>query len=245
MGPRRLPPRHEITTALGIEAHPRSKRENSTAGRPPRSIDLIGRAASIPDTRDRDELPKSVFADRVVWDFESLGAGPPFEADRDMLMEGGRTAFAEWQATHHAITNHQIHVDGDVATLRAHIHAQHWLAPDVAAPQRNTMVGRRILRRRSRANAGWLAPAQGTPHTHVSGASRTAHRRRADRRILTLTPKRAPANGSCRRCDVTVHPALPEVEPCRAPAPKIYEGLRRQSRPECPSPGVPRRAAPF
>jgi 3-phenylpropionate/cinnamic acid dioxygenase small subunit len=100
-------------------------------------VELLARYASIPDTRDWDELPKSVFADRVVWDFESLGAEPAFEVDRDMLMARVRTAFAEWQATHHSITNHQVSIDGDVAVIRAHIHAQHWLAPDVAVPQRN------------------------------------------------------------------------------------------------------------
>ena len=41
--------------------------------------------------------------------------------------------FAGWTATHHAITNHRIAIDGDRATIRAHIRAEHWAPPEVAA----------------------------------------------------------------------------------------------------------------
>jgi hypothetical protein len=100
-------------------------------------VELLARYASIADTRDFDELPRTVFTDRVVCDFESTGAGAPFEIERDAYMEILREVFAEWPATHHAITNHQIRVDGDVATIRAHVQAQHWLSPDAASPGRN------------------------------------------------------------------------------------------------------------
>ena len=42
-------------------------------------------------------------------------------------------AFAGWTATHHSITNHQIAVDGDRATIRAHVRAEHWAPSEVAA----------------------------------------------------------------------------------------------------------------
>jgi hypothetical protein len=100
-------------------------------------VELLARYASIADTRDFDELPKTVFTDRVIWDFESVGAGPPIEIERDVFMQQLRTFFADWQATHHSITNHRVRVDGDVASIRAHIHAQHWLPPDVAPQHRN------------------------------------------------------------------------------------------------------------
>jgi hypothetical protein len=38
---------------------------------------------------------------------------------------------------HHAVTNHRIEIDGDVASIRAHIQAQHWLPPDLAVPDHN------------------------------------------------------------------------------------------------------------
>ena len=100
-------------------------------------IELLARYASIPDTRDFDELPETVFTDRVTWDFESVGAGPPIEMERDAFMQQLRKFFRGWQATHHAITNHRVRIDGDVASIRAHIYAQHWLAPDAAPQQHN------------------------------------------------------------------------------------------------------------
>jgi hypothetical protein len=98
---------------------------------------LLARYATIPDTRDFDELPETVFTDRVSWDFESVGAGPPIEMDRGAFMQKLRGFFAGWQATHHAITNHRVRVDGDVASIRAHIQAQHWLPPEAAPQHRN------------------------------------------------------------------------------------------------------------
>jgi hypothetical protein len=100
-------------------------------------VELLARYASIADTKDFDELPETVFTDRVVVDFESVGAGPPTEIERDEFMQLLRAFFADWQATHHSITNHRVSIDGDVASIRAHVHAQHWLAPEVAPPPRN------------------------------------------------------------------------------------------------------------
>jgi hypothetical protein len=100
-------------------------------------VELMARYASIADTKDFDELPPTVLADRVWCDFESVGGGPAGEVERDAFVAGVRTFFAGWQATHHAITNHRIRVDGDVATIRAHVHAEHWLPPDDARPHRN------------------------------------------------------------------------------------------------------------
>jgi hypothetical protein len=59
------------------------------------------------------------------------------EIEREVLIDQLRAFFAQWQATHHAITNHRISVDGDVATIRAHIHARHWLPSDAAPPHHN------------------------------------------------------------------------------------------------------------
>jgi hypothetical protein len=97
-------------------------------------VELLARYASIADTRDFDELPKTVFTDRVLVDFESVGSGPASEVERDAFMQQLRAFFADWQATHHSITNHRVRVDGDTASIRAHIHAQHWLPPE-KAPQ--------------------------------------------------------------------------------------------------------------
>ena len=100
-------------------------------------VELMARYASIADTRDFDDLPKSVFTDRVTCDFESVGAGPPTEVERDAFARQLRAFFAGWHATHHSITNHRVDVSGDAARIRAHVHAQHWLAADEMPPPHN------------------------------------------------------------------------------------------------------------
>jgi hypothetical protein len=83
------------------------------------------------DTKDWDALPRSVFCDEFTSDFSSLGA-PVAVVSRELWCRQSERAFAAWSATHHAITNHRIAVDGDSATIRAHVRAEHWLAPDVS-----------------------------------------------------------------------------------------------------------------
>ena len=79
----------------------------------------------MPDTRDWDALPRSVFCDQIVCDFSSLGT-PATTFSRDEWCRRMKVVFAEWEATHHSITNHRIAVDGNRATIRAHVRAEHW-----------------------------------------------------------------------------------------------------------------------
>ena len=95
-------------------------------------VELMGRYANMPDTRNWDELPPSVLCDEFTCDFSSLGT-PVMTLSRDAWCEASRQAFAGWTATHHSITNHLIAVDGDRATIRAHVRAEHWAPPAVAA----------------------------------------------------------------------------------------------------------------
>jgi hypothetical protein len=94
-------------------------------------VELMGRYARMADTADWDELPRSVFCDDFTSDFSSLGA-PVATVSRERWCQQSKRAFAVWTATHHAITNHQIAIDGDDATVRAHVRAEHWAAPEVA-----------------------------------------------------------------------------------------------------------------
>ena len=50
-----------------------------------------------------------------------------------LALSTAKLAFAGWTATHHAITNHRIDVDGDRATIRVHVRAEHWAPAEVAA----------------------------------------------------------------------------------------------------------------
>ena len=95
-------------------------------------VELMSRYASMADTKNWDPLPRSVLCDEFASDFSSLGT-PATTITRDAWCDGARQAFAVWTATHHSITNHRIVVDGDRATIRAHVRAEHWVPPDVAA----------------------------------------------------------------------------------------------------------------
>jgi len=106
-------------------------------------LELLARYASIPDTNDWVELPTTVFTDEILWDFESLNGEPARVVSRSVVMSELAAGFAAFEATHHATTNHIVTVDGDVATIRAHIRAEHWLRRDLvpSGDNRWTVVG--------------------------------------------------------------------------------------------------------
>lgn len=95
-------------------------------------VELMSRYANMPDTREWDQLPRSVFCDEFTADFSSLGT-PATTISRDDWCQLMKVVFAGWTATHHSITNHRIAIDGDRATIRTHIRAEHWAPPEVAA----------------------------------------------------------------------------------------------------------------
>jgi len=95
-------------------------------------VELMSRYANMPDTGDWVELPRTVLCDEFTADFSSLGI-PVTTFRRDDWCRQSAQAFAGWTATHHSITNHRIAVDGDRATIRAHVRAEHWAPPAVAA----------------------------------------------------------------------------------------------------------------
>jgi SnoaL-like domain len=95
-------------------------------------VELMSRYATMADTEDWDELPRSVLCDELTTDFSSLGV-PVTTLSREAWCRQSQQVFAGWSATHHAITNHRITIDGDRATIRAHVRAEHWAPPEVAA----------------------------------------------------------------------------------------------------------------
>lgn len=91
-------------------------------------LELLARYMSMPDTKDWDELPSTVFTDPVIWDFRSLSGVAPTTVPRAELTGRLRVAFAGFEATHHAATSPIITIDGDRAHIRAHLRAEQWLA---------------------------------------------------------------------------------------------------------------------
>lgn len=106
-------------------------------------IELLGRYADIADLKEFTELPGLVFTDPLTLDFGSVADIPPMTVPLGDYLETLRTAFAPYTATHHAITGHVIKVDGDSATIHAHVRAEHWVPDELAGdgPRRWLVVG--------------------------------------------------------------------------------------------------------
>ncbi|MFE6030670.1 nuclear transport factor 2 family protein [Streptomyces niveus] len=95
-------------------------------------IELFGRYADIADTKNFDQLPPLVHADPFTMDFESVTGMPPLETPLPDYVAALRGSFEPFVATYHSITGHVVTVNGDHATARAHVRAEHWF-PDEAA----------------------------------------------------------------------------------------------------------------
>ncbi len=106
-------------------------------------IELLGRYADVSDQKSYTWLPRLVFTDPITLDFESLAGIPPMTVPLGDYLEVLRGSFAPYTATHHAITGHVVEIDGDRATIHAHVRAEHWIPADRAGagPDRWLVVG--------------------------------------------------------------------------------------------------------
>ncbi|MBT2410064.1 nuclear transport factor 2 family protein [Streptomyces sp. ISL-12] len=106
-------------------------------------VELLSRYADIADMKEYDKLPGLVFTDPLTLDFSSVADIPPMTTPLARYVEILRGSFAPFAATHHAITGHVITVDGDTATIHAHVRAEHWVPRELAGtgPDRWLVVG--------------------------------------------------------------------------------------------------------
>jgi SnoaL-like domain len=106
-------------------------------------VELLSRYADIADLKQFTELPALVFTDPLTLDFSSVADMPPMTVPLGDYVETLRGAFAPYAATHHAITGHVVDIDGDAATIHAHVRAEHWLPAGLAGdgPNRWLVVG--------------------------------------------------------------------------------------------------------
>ena len=106
-------------------------------------FELMSRYADIADLKEFTELPSLVFTDPLTLDFESVAGIPPTTTPLAGYIEILRASFAPYTATHHAITDHVVDIDGDRATIHAHVRAEHWLSDELAGggPNRWLVVG--------------------------------------------------------------------------------------------------------
>ncbi|WP_432990565.1 nuclear transport factor 2 family protein [Dactylosporangium sp. CA-233914] len=106
-------------------------------------IELLSRYADIADLKEFTELPGLVLTDPVTLDFSSVADIPPMVTPLSEYVGILRGSFEPYTATHHAITGHVINIDGDTATIHAHVRAEHWVPDELAngGPNRWLVVG--------------------------------------------------------------------------------------------------------
>lgn len=102
--------------------------------------DLIHRYAFGLDHEDWD-LWRSVFADEVTMDMSDYQPEPPPRpAPVDRIVANARVMFAGLERSQHFMGSHRFAIDGDTATITAHMRAEHWLQTGQGS-DRYTMFG--------------------------------------------------------------------------------------------------------
>ena len=103
-------------------------------------MDLIHRYAFGLDHEDW-ELWRSVFADEVTMDMSDYQPEPPpRRAPADLVVANARVLFAGLERSQHFLGSHRFAIDGDTATITAHMRAEHWLHTGQGS-DRYTMFG--------------------------------------------------------------------------------------------------------
>lgn len=103
------------------------------------------------DTHDWDSLRTDVFTADAVTD---LGGGG--QRGIDEIVDRVSTALSVFDVTQHQVATHQIRIDGDTATGRCYLHAQHVRrdANDDGSDE-NLLIGARYEDNYVRTDAGW------------------------------------------------------------------------------------------
>lgn len=110
-------------------------------------IDVLGRYCWALDTKDFEQLREVFVPDATA----RLGGSD--QAGIDEIIERVSTALSRFEASQHLIGTYQITVDGDSATSRAHLQAQHIWPP--GHEHRHLMVGGKYEDELVRTAEGW------------------------------------------------------------------------------------------
>lgn len=81
------------------------------------------------DTRDF-ELLRSVFTEEIAMDFEEYSGQPATVLKADDWVAGCKVLFTGLDATQHVMTNPMVDINGDEATCRMYMKAEHFLQND-------------------------------------------------------------------------------------------------------------------
>jgi SnoaL-like domain len=129
-------------------------------------IDTVSRIGFAADLREWDAC-RACFADEVRVDYTSLNGGEPATVRSADLVDGWSRVFAGFDVTQHAITNHDVAVDGDRAVCRSHFVARHLIRDAAAGGFWN--LGGHYRHELARTPAGWKVTAMTMTWTWEEG----------------------------------------------------------------------------
>ena len=144
-----------------------------------------GYAAGV-DGRDW-ALLRSIFTDRVTFDYSSLTGQPAVELAADDWVAGIKPMFTALEATQHSMTNPRVTVDDedpDAAIVTMYLQAEHVL--DAGDPSAWFTVGGYYSNRVVRTGGRWL----------LCGVTLTIRWQRGRPDVLTIAAERGRSDGS-------------------------------------------------
>ncbi len=147
---------------------------------------LCYRYAAGVDGRDW-ALLRSIFTDRVTFDYSSLTGRAPVELPADDWVAGIKPMFTALSATQHSMTNPRVTINGDepdTAVVHMYLQAEHVLDPD--DPSAWFTVGGYYSNRVVRTEGRWL----------LCGVTLTVRWRRGRPDVLAIAAERGRAGSA-------------------------------------------------
>ena len=129
------------------------------------------------DTKDF-ALLRSIFTNEITMDFEDYSGRPAATMKADDWVNNCKILFTGLDATQHVMTNPIVDIDGDSATCKMYMKAEHFLQND----QGNDRGLDRLSLCKSHANGEVAQPEQGHKQHRRDDLRRTAQRRPTDER---------------------------------------------------------------
>ncbi len=114
--------------------------------------DVVNSVGTLADLRQWSQL-QELFTEEVTIDYTSLFEGEVQNISSQQLMTQWQSLLPGFDATQHLITNHQITVNGDKATVLAYVRATHKLGDEM------WVVGGYYVDELVRTDEGWKIKA--------------------------------------------------------------------------------------
>ena len=117
-------------------------------------VEIANKLFVYTDNREWDKLLNEVFAESVLFDMSSLGAGEPSHMPAKQICDTWKKGFEGIDAIHHQAGNYIVSIEKERATVHAYAIASHYKK---SATQGNTreFVGSYELQMQLLVNKGW------------------------------------------------------------------------------------------